>query len=145
MRRSRPRLTAKLEAIADPQGRNIGTRVLRPEQVYREINNIPPDLIVYFGNLAWRSVGSLGHGSIHVFENDTGPDDANHAQEGLYILGQTPTGEAQRPSQTGPSQTDRPTHRTDKQIKHTWQAIAPTMLDLLGIDVPADLSNERLT
>ena len=29
-------------------------------------------------------------------------------------------------------------------LKHTWRAIAPTMLDILGIDVPDDMSNERL-
>jgi len=23
---------------------------------------------------------------VHAFENDTGPDDANHAHEGLYVL-----------------------------------------------------------
>ena len=39
----------------------------------------PPDLFVYFGDLRWRSVGTVGTGQIHTFENDTGPDDANHA------------------------------------------------------------------
>ncbi|HDN79456.1 MAG TPA: phosphodiesterase, partial [Chloroflexi bacterium] len=82
----REELREKLEALTDPEGRNIGTRVFKPEEVYREVRNIPPDLIVYFGNLAWRSVGSLGIGDIYTFENDTGPDDANHAQEGLYII-----------------------------------------------------------
>jgi predicted AlkP superfamily phosphohydrolase/phosphomutase len=128
-------ITAKLEAIADPQGRNIGTRVLRPEQAYREINNIPPDLIVYFGDLAWRSVGSIGDGSIHVFENDTGPDDANHAQEGMYIVA-LPFNSQVSKSATAPL--------TSRQTKHTWRAIAPTMLDILGLDAPADMSKERL-
>ena len=39
-----------------------------------------------FGDLLWRSVGQVGTGTVHVFENDTGPDDANHAHEGLYVL-----------------------------------------------------------
>jgi predicted AlkP superfamily phosphohydrolase/phosphomutase len=118
-------ITAKLEAITDPQGRNIGTRVLYPEKTYSQVRNIPPDLIVYLGDLAWRSVGSIGNKAIHVFENDTGPDDANHAQNGMYVL--------QRPGMTG-------TDRAD----HTWRAIAPTMLEILGLDVPADMSEERL-
>ena len=42
--------------------------------------------MVYFGDLLWRSVGQVGTGAVHVFENDTGPDDANHAHEGLYVL-----------------------------------------------------------
>jgi hypothetical protein len=36
--------------------------------------------------LAWRSVGSVGINSLHTVENDTGPDDANHAPFGLMIF-----------------------------------------------------------
>jgi predicted AlkP superfamily phosphohydrolase/phosphomutase len=82
----RATLIEKLAGIADPDGHNIGTVAFKPEDVYREINNIPPDLVVYFGNLDWRSVGSVGHRSVWTFENDTGPDDANHAQYGIFIL-----------------------------------------------------------
>ncbi len=57
-----------------------------PQDIYSEINGVPPDLIVYFGNLAWRSIGSIGLGVIHTFENDMGPDDANHAQDGIFIM-----------------------------------------------------------
>lgn len=42
-------------------------------------------MIVYFGDLYWRSVGSIGFDGVHTFENDTGPDDANHAQFGMFI------------------------------------------------------------
>ena len=62
-----------------------GTRVYRPEDLWNERRGIPPDLIVYFGDLAWRSNGSLGHGRHWTFDNDTGPDDANHAKDGLWI------------------------------------------------------------
>ena len=82
----RDELIAKLEALTDPEGRNIGTRAMRPSDLYEVANGIPPDLIVYFGNLGWRSVGSVGHGSIWTFENDTGPDFANHAPDGILIL-----------------------------------------------------------
>jgi len=118
-------IAARLEALTDPEDRYIGTRVFSPEAVYAEQNNIPPDLIVYFGNLGWRSVGSVGNPAIHVFENDTGPDDANHAQHGMYILRQ-------------------PGQASSRRVDHTWRAVAPTMLDLLGIDVPADIDVERI-
>jgi predicted AlkP superfamily phosphohydrolase/phosphomutase len=84
--RVREELKAKLEAIPDEQGRPLNTRIFKPEEIYRECRNIPPDLIIYFGDLAWRSVGSVGGGAIHTFENDTGPDDANHAQHGIFIM-----------------------------------------------------------
>jgi len=47
---------------------------------------VAPDLIVHFGGLYWRSIGSVGHGRLHLEENDTGPDACNHAQFGMFIL-----------------------------------------------------------
>ncbi|MFH1742807.1 MAG: alkaline phosphatase family protein [bacterium] len=81
----RDEIKAKLEAIADEQGNNIGTRAFKPQEIYRQCNGVPPDLVVYFGDLNWRSAGSVGAGSVYLYENDTGPDDANHAQEGIFI------------------------------------------------------------
>jgi predicted AlkP superfamily phosphohydrolase/phosphomutase len=82
----RNRLIAQLEALGGPDGKPLGTRVLRPEDLYKTVRGAaPPDLFVYFGDLRWRSVGTVGTGEIHTFENDTGPDDANHAYNGLLI------------------------------------------------------------
>jgi predicted AlkP superfamily phosphohydrolase/phosphomutase len=74
-----------LRAIPGPDGRALDTQVFRPEQIYRECRGTPPDLIVYLGNLDWRAVGSLGTGAIHVAENDTGPDHANHTTSGVFV------------------------------------------------------------
>jgi len=120
----RNQLAAELEATTDQRNDPIGTRAFRPEDVYRRVTNIPPDLIVYLGNLAWRSVGSVGHGTLHVFENDTGPDDANHAQNGLYI------------ASGGEPQT--------KPAPRTWHAVAPTILEGLGLTAPGWMGEERL-
>lgn len=83
--RERDELSRRLAEITDPDGHPIGVRAYKPEELYRETKNIPPDLIVYFGDLTWRAVGSIGFDSIWTFENDTGPDDANHAQHGIFI------------------------------------------------------------
>ena len=111
-------LARRLEAIPDADGDPIATRVYKPEEVYEDVEGVAPDLIAIFGDLLWRSVGTIGGDEgVHTFENDTGPDDANHAQDGLYILagpGIEATGE-------------RDAHLLD---------IAPTLLDLLGIEVP---------
>ncbi len=83
----RDELKGKIESICDPHGVNIGTKAYKPEEIYhRGIKGIPPELTVYFGNLDWRSVGSIGGGGIHTFENDTGPDEANHDQHGILII-----------------------------------------------------------
>jgi predicted AlkP superfamily phosphohydrolase/phosphomutase len=81
----RDELIDKITAIRDHNGQPLATRVFKPQSVYRVSNNIPPDLIVIWGDLYWRGVGSLGLNTLHTFENDTGPDDANHAQMGMYI------------------------------------------------------------
>jgi predicted AlkP superfamily phosphohydrolase/phosphomutase len=84
--RLRDELAERLEALAGPDGRPIGTRAFRPEDLWRDQRGIPPDLVVYFGDLGWRSNGSLGHGRHWTFENDTGPDDANHDRDGILVL-----------------------------------------------------------
>ncbi len=33
-------------------------RAFRPDALYRESRGVPPDLLIYFGDLDWRSVGS---------------------------------------------------------------------------------------
>ena len=120
----RAELKEKLEALGDEQGCSIGTRVIKPEEVYPEINGVPPDLIVYFGNLAWRSVGSIGLNTIHTFENDTGPDDANHAEQGIFILCD-PAVPANQPQ----------TLRAGLSLFD----VAPTILNILGVPVPPDM------
>lgn len=82
----RDELISRLEALPGADGRPIGTRVFRPEDLWLEQRGVAPDLIAYFGDLAWRSNGSIGHGRHYTFENDTGPDDANHAREGIFIM-----------------------------------------------------------
>jgi predicted AlkP superfamily phosphohydrolase/phosphomutase len=83
----RQQLIDELEALQDHRGLPMGTRAFRPEAVYPEVRGVAPDLIVYFGDLRWRSVGRLGLGrGLYTFENDTGPDDANHAEDGIFVL-----------------------------------------------------------
>jgi predicted AlkP superfamily phosphohydrolase/phosphomutase len=122
----REELAEKLRHITDDKGKEIGTVVYHPEHIYERIVNIPPDLVVHLGNLDWRSAGSVGMGTIHIFENDTGPDDANHAQEGIFIT----TLKLREPV----------AHKDPYSIFD----IAPTVLDYFEIDVPHDMIGESL-
>jgi predicted AlkP superfamily phosphohydrolase/phosphomutase len=117
----RDEIRDKLRAITDEKGNNIGTEAHKPEEVYREVKNIPPDLIIYFGNLNWRSAGTVGNGTIHLFENDTGPDDANHAENGIFIW--------DRPKATLARVSDQ----------YSIYDVAPTILRYFGIEVPGDM------
>ena len=79
-----------------------------------------------FGDLLWRSVGTIGGDEgVHTLENDTGPDDANHAQDGVWIA-------------AGAGVDARGTldaHLLD---------VAPTVLELLGLPVPDDMRGHSL-
>jgi len=79
-------LTARFVSLPDNRGARMGNRVFRPGDLYREVRGVPPDLLVYLGDLSWRAAGTIGHHSLYLQENDTGPDDANHAQHGIFIL-----------------------------------------------------------
>ena len=140
----RDQVAAELEALGDEHGNSIGTKVFKPEEVYREVKNIPPDLIVYFGDLSWRSVGSLGHGSVWTHENDTGPDDANHAQYGLLIV--DPRGSGQRPAISAMQRSATSDQRTANGEGHEAELIdiAPTILHALGLDVPEGMGGRVL-
>jgi predicted AlkP superfamily phosphohydrolase/phosphomutase len=111
----RDELVAKIEAMVDHEGNPMGNKALKPEEIYEANNGVAPDLIVIFGGLRWRSVGSLGHGSTYTFENDTGPDEANHAERGIFILNNAP-GQA-----TG-----------TKDGLHLWD-VHTTILDIFGL------------
>jgi len=126
--RVRSELIAEIEAIEDMEGRNIGSRAYRPEELYRECRGVPPDLMVYFGNLNWRSVGAVGLKTIHTFENDTGPDDANHDWHGIFLLRGPQTGEFPRGELQGVRIFD----------------VAPTILRLLGLEPPPEMIGRRL-
>lgn len=121
-------LKKELEDLGDEQGRTIGTRVFRPEEVYRSVKNIAPDLIVYFGNLSWRSAGTVGNKTIHIFENDTGPDDANHAENGIFIF------------RTDPARLGDAGFTTGQMVEglHIYD-IAPTIFDHFGFSIPRDM------
>ncbi|MBC7364679.1 MAG: alkaline phosphatase family protein [Candidatus Aminicenantes bacterium] len=82
----RDELAERIKAIRGPQGEEWKTVVIKPQEHYPELNGDYPDLMVYFDDLYWRSAGTLGYGSLYLEENDTGPDDAVHDYEGIYIL-----------------------------------------------------------
>jgi len=119
----RDALAERLRAIRGPNGEPWATKVIKPQEYYEVLEGEYPDLMVYFDDLYWRSAGTLGYGKMYLAENDTGPDDAVHAQEGMYIL---------RDPRAG--------------VKRTWNAdildIAPTVLDIMGLPVPGEMKGK---
>jgi predicted AlkP superfamily phosphohydrolase/phosphomutase len=124
--RFRDEVKAMFEATTNEQGRPLGTLVFKPQEIYRTVKNVAPDLIVHFGALYWRSIGGVGYPTIHVQENDSGPDDCNHAQFGSLILA----------APNSPL-------RGEIQGAHLL-SIAPTLLELGGYDVPPSMTGKSL-
>ncbi len=122
----RDELAAKIEAVVDHNGELMGNKCYKPQEIYTKVNRVAPDLVVIFGDLRWRSVGQVGSDSVYTFENDTGPDDANHAQQGCYLFS--------HPSLPAKGRIDGP----------TLYDVAPTILTELDLPVPADMKGEPL-
>ncbi|MFO7740925.1 MAG: alkaline phosphatase family protein [Anaerolineae bacterium] len=124
---ARDELKERIEAIPDHEGNPMGTVAFKPEDLYREVRNVAPDLMIYFGNLRWRSVGSFGLPDVHTFENDTGPDDANHAQEGVFIL-------------WDPRKDYGGSYVDGLQLMD----VTPTILNVMGVQIPSDMQGKNI-
>ncbi|MDR4503442.1 MAG: alkaline phosphatase family protein [Candidatus Scalindua sp.] len=114
----RNELKSVLEDLRDQNGKKINTKVFKPNEIYSECRNIPPDLLVYYGNLSWRSVGSVGHSTIWTDENDTGPDSANHAQHGIFVM------------------SDVNQHLSEKRSGLHIMDVTPTVLNIMQLEIP---------
>jgi predicted AlkP superfamily phosphohydrolase/phosphomutase len=119
-------MTARFHALGDDRGEIMGSLVFQPRDLYRSLRNVPPDLIVHFGALYWRSIGGLGYDSFYLQENDTGPDDCNHAQFGSFLLAS--------PNLPVKGKVEG-MHLLD---------IAPTLLDLAGFETPESMQGSSI-
>ncbi len=122
----RTELIRRLSQIQDEASREIGTVAFRPEDLYSVVRGDPPDLLIYFGDLHWRSAGVVGTGAVHLAENDTGPDDANHSRHGVFVGYNLKGG-----------------LRGRVEGLHIQQ-IAPTVLSLFGLVPPRDLAVQSI-
>jgi predicted AlkP superfamily phosphohydrolase/phosphomutase len=119
-------LQTRLQALPDAQGQPLNSLVFKPTELYKTVRNVAPDLIVHFGGLFWRSIGTVGHSAIHLQENDTGPDGCNHAQYGMFIL----------------AAPNCPLHGEYQGAR--LLDIAPTLLDLAGYEIPDTMQGRSL-
>jgi predicted AlkP superfamily phosphohydrolase/phosphomutase len=125
----RDELARKLEHMKGPDGAPLGTKVIKPDDVYPEVRGVAPDLIVYFGDLEWRSVGTLGmgeDGGWFTHENDTGPDGANHDKNGVFALSGLPG------QPTGP------------QEGLNLVDVGPTLMKLYGLPEPEGIQGRSI-
>ena len=93
-----------------------------PEEIYDKVNGSKPDMMIYFDNLYWRSAGTVGHNTLYLSENDTGPDDAVHWWDGMFLI------------------YNKKKLTSGKRLDGlSIYDVAPIILDVMSIDVPSDM------
>jgi predicted AlkP superfamily phosphohydrolase/phosphomutase len=114
----RAKLLGELATLKRADGAPMPVRVLDPYERYENVVGDPPDLMAYFDELKWRSAGSVGHPSLYLKENDTGPDDAVHSYQGVFVLFDPAAAEGRAIA--------------TQEIRD----VAPTLLTLAGLPIP---------
>lgn len=119
-------LKTKLLTIAGPNSKKFDNKVFYPEKLYGVSLGSKPDLMVYFDNLFWRSAGTVGHKTIYLSENDTGPDDSIHWMDGIFLL-------------YNKSKDNKNNVKLDRLSIYD---VAPIILDIMGIQIPNDMQGK---
>jgi predicted AlkP superfamily phosphohydrolase/phosphomutase len=130
--RFRDRLRDEIASINDSNGERLENVVLKPEELYRTINGIAPDLIVYFDSLNKRSIGNVGVKELLIKGEGLGLDACNHSPEGIFIATRL------RDLRQG----------VRKDIFMSSQAcrdITPTILAEYGVKVPAEMPGKVIS
>src|SRR5690606_5150656 len=78
-------LAAELEAMQIEGVAPLAVRAHRPRDLYREVRGLAPELLVIFGDLAYRAVSLVGTGSLFQRHDDRRPDGANHDWDGIFV------------------------------------------------------------
>ncbi|MBL7131945.1 MAG: alkaline phosphatase family protein [Candidatus Omnitrophica bacterium] len=120
----RDEIAEKIKAVRAPNGEKMETEVLFSKDIY---DSAQADMVIYLDNLNFRSAGTVGHHSLFLKENDTGPDDAVHAKDGIFIL-------------FDPMSKQRGERRNLKIVD-----VAPTILDRLGKEIPEDMEGKVIS
>jgi len=117
----RNELREKLLHIEGPNGEIFNNKVYTPEELYGKVTGDKPDLMVYFDDLYWRSAGTIGHQSLYLDENDTGPDDSVHWYDGIIILYNKKKSKKMRLS------------------RMSIYDVAPGILEIMGMEIPSGM------
>jgi predicted AlkP superfamily phosphohydrolase/phosphomutase len=124
--RVREEIKSILSEITLPDGRSLENKILYPDKTYPESNGYPPDLIVYFDDLKYRSIGTLKSEEVYSMTNDQGPDGANHAHQGIWA------GKGRGLDGGGST------------LPASIYDIFPTLLDWFDLDIPIELTGQSL-
>ncbi|MDD9942406.1 MAG: alkaline phosphatase family protein [Myxococcales bacterium] len=78
-------LAQGLSELDHPHGKRLRNLIV-PPSAYRGTYGRPPDLQVFFDDLNYRALGSVGHRCLFTATNDRGPDGCNHDWHGIFVM-----------------------------------------------------------
>jgi len=108
-------LKERLTTLPGPQGETVKNRIKTPEELYGVCRGDAPDLMASFDDYYLRAAGTIGHNTLYLSENDTGPDDSMHSMDGVILI-------------------HRPETSSAREIKASIYDVAPTILHILGLE-----------
>lgn len=114
------RLRAELEAMVGPDGVSLRVRAHRPRELYREVRGVAPELLAFFGDLDYRAIAPVGTDSIVQAEDDRRQDGCNHDWDGIFVAAGAGV------------------EAKGEMSSLSIHDVGPTILGLMGLDVPAD-------
>jgi len=126
LNRTKEELKEKLLAITGPNGKKFDNKVFYPEELYDQSLGSKPDMMVYFDNLFWRSAGTVGHKTLYLSENDTGPDDSVHWMDGVFMIYNKRRNNIEK----------------TKLERLSIYDVAPIILDIMEIEIPKDMKGK---
>jgi predicted AlkP superfamily phosphohydrolase/phosphomutase len=117
-------LKSRLEGLQDENGSSLQAIIFRPGEIYSQVCNSAPDLLVSLGGLFWRANGEVGHPGVYLRENDG--DTCSDSEYGFFILA----------APNCPLQGEFDGARL--------LDMAPTLLDLAGYEIPQSMQGKSL-
>lgn len=131
-------LIKDLENIPYKEGKKLDTKIVKRKDVYYgPLAKFAPDLFTYFGKMHWAISPLVGHGSNYSYDTALGSDDGVHGPQGFFMMAGPDIpkmGEIRA----------KPEPWTPPEKDFSLLDIAPTILHLMGIEVPEEMEGRDL-
>jgi predicted AlkP superfamily phosphohydrolase/phosphomutase len=120
-------LIEKLRALPGEKGQPLDTETFKRVDIHSgPYSKYGPDLFIYFDQCRYNISEMMGYGTIYSYDTGKGADDGGHGRQGFFAMagpGIPPIGE----------------------VKYmTLLDMAPTVLSLLGVQIPGDMEGQSL-
>lgn len=123
----RDEIAEKLKEVKDIDGEPFKVNIIKREDEYEgPYAKFAPDMFVQLNDLRWTSNVQIGHDTLYSYNTSLGGDVGVHSMYGIFAMSQ-PAKDASKPVE-GIKLAD----------------VAPTVLNMLGVDVPEDLDGKSI-